>query len=112
MRKARINKARYDTKRKEEILEKGNPSFMIKLIEVNELKELREMWMKIHPKHPSKDIGLGIIDEFLSLSINTMFHQSYIKWNRLPQPNLLWKMSSMMKLSIMPSPWRRMRMWI
>jgi hypothetical protein len=25
------------------------------------------MWMKIHPKHPSKDIGLGIIDEFLSL---------------------------------------------
>ena len=25
------------------------------------------MWSKIHERHPSKDIGLGIIDEFLGM---------------------------------------------
>jgi len=34
---------------------------------VQELRWIREMWSKIHERHPSKDIGLGIIDEFLGV---------------------------------------------
>jgi len=41
--------------------------YQIKLIVVQELRLIRDEWSKIHERHPSKDIGLSIIDEFLSM---------------------------------------------
>ena len=41
--------------------------YQIKLIVVQELTLIRDEWSKIHERHPSKDIGLSIIDEFLSM---------------------------------------------
>ena len=34
---------------------------------MQELRLIRDEWNKIHERHPSKDIDLDIIDEFLSM---------------------------------------------
>jgi len=35
---------------------------------VQELRLIRDEWSEIHERHPSKDIDLSIIDEFLSMN--------------------------------------------
>ena len=62
------NKAKYDVKRKQQGLGKDIFLHQIKFIIIQELRCIREMWSKIHERHPSRDIDIDIIDEILGMN--------------------------------------------